>query len=140
MCPFIISCVYIIALMNRTTKKKTKCKKVFIWNIITFTIFITSDKLQGSLLADVAPIVITFLMSMFFLGRRGKSSEWRIPSTVETWVEDSVRLVLTKNPAFGLESHLGPVRHECLYRIAIRIIDTHKSYLDDNVGTQSAGC
>ena len=38
----------------------------------------------------------------------------------------------------GLESHLEPVRHERLYRIALRIIETHKPYHDDNVGTQSA--
>ena len=39
-------------------------KKVFIWNIMTFTKFLTSAKLQGSLLVDVAPIIITFLMSI----------------------------------------------------------------------------
>ena len=39
----------------------------------------------------------------------------------------------------GLESHFGPVRHEGLYRIALRIIDTHKPYHDDNVGVHSAG-
>ena len=38
-----------------------------------------------------------------------------------------------------LESHLGSVRHKWLYRIAPRIIETHKPYHDDNVGTQSAG-
>ena len=31
-------------------------------------------------------------------------------------------------------SHLGPVRHEWLYRIVPRIINTHKPYHDDNVG------
>ena len=101
------------------------------------------------------------------------------------WAENSVRLLLTKNPArsfnclfrrsssgvtrlwfactgasdeqmrpgrepltstrgvntrvlFGLESHLGPVRHEWFYRIAPKIIETHKPSHDDNVGTQSA--
>ena len=41
--------------------------------------------------------------------------------------------------SLGLVSHLGPVRHEWLYRIALRIIDIHKPYHDDNVGTQLAG-
>ena len=39
----------------------------------------------------------------------------------------------------GVESHLGPVRYEWLYRIAPQIIETLKLYHDDNVGTQSAG-
>ena len=38
-----------------------------------------------------------------------------------------------------LESHLGPVRYERLYRITPRITDTQKLYHDDNVETQSAG-
>ena len=124
--------------------------------------------------------------SIFFLSQQGKSSVWRIPPTVETWAEDSVRLLLTKNPAcscnypwcqvqgisfewfprlwqtfvpisgpsrvadtstsneqtrpgsepqpsahgvnprvpLGMASHFGPVRHEGLYRIAPRMIDT----------------
>ena len=39
----------------------------------------------------------------------------------------------------GLESCFGRVRHKWLYRIAPRIIETHKAYHDDNVGTLSAG-
>ena len=37
---------------------------------------------------------------------------------------------------FGLESHFRPVRHEWLYYIAPKIIDTLKPYHDNNVGTQ----
>ena len=46
-----------------------------------------------------------------------------------------------KNPrvTLGLESHFGPVRHEWLYRIAPKIIETHKPYHDDNVGGKSVG-
>ena len=136
-----------------------------------------------------------------------------MPPTVETWAEDSIRLLLTKNPACSCNClwcqdhgisferlprpwqtvgsrappmllttaqpflkgqgplpwlrcrwsaytdtsdeqtrpgsepltsargviHLGPVRHEWLYRIAPRITDIHKPYHNDNVGTQSAG-
>ena len=39
----------------------------------------------------------------------------------------------------GLESHLRLVRHEWLYRIAQRIIETHKLYHNDYVGSQLAG-
>ena len=39
----------------------------------------------------------------------------------------------------GLDSYLGPVNLEWLYHIAPRIIDAHKPYHDDNLGTQSAG-
>ena len=39
---------------------------------------------------------------------------------------------------FGLESHFGPLRYEWLYCKAPKIIETVKSYHDDNVGTQSA--
>ena len=39
----------------------------------------------------------------------------------------------------GLESHFEPARHEWLYRIAPKIIETLKSYHGGNVGTQSAG-
>ena len=39
----------------------------------------------------------------------------------------------------GLESHLGPVSHEWLDRIALKIIEMLKPYHDDNVGTKSAG-
>ena len=47
------------------------------------------------------------------------------------------RTALTPHVPLGLKSHLGPVRHE--YSIAPSIIETHKPYHDDNVGTQSAG-
>ena len=40
---------------------------------------------------------------------------------------------------FGLESHFGPVRHEWLYPKAPKIIESIKTYHDDNLGTLSAG-
>ena len=39
----------------------------------------------------------------------------------------------------SLASHLEPFRHEWIYRIAPMIIETHKPYHDENVGTQLAG-
>ena len=39
----------------------------------------------------------------------------------------------------GLEPQFGPVRHEWLYRIAPKIVETLKPYHDNNVRTQSAG-
>ena len=40
---------------------------------------------------------------------------------------------------FGLFSDFGPVRYEWLYRIAPRILETHKPYHYVNMGTQLAG-
>ena len=38
----------------------------------------------------------------------------------------------------GLKSHFGLVRHELLYRLALKITEKLKPYHDDKVGTQSA--
>ena len=70
----------------------------------------------------------------FFLGPEGKI------------IKDSARLLLTKNPTRSVSCpwcqvhciSFGPVRHECLYCKVLKIIETHKPYHDDNVGTQSA--
>ena len=57
-----------------------------------------------------------------------------------SWKRTSIgRAGLNPRGTLGLESHLGPVRRWWLYCIGPRIIETHKPYHDDNVGTQSAG-
>ena len=72
----------------------------------------------------------------FILGLRVKSSN----HASRTWCPRSrVNNAINPNAPLGLESHFGPVRHEWLYRIAPKIIETFKPYHDDNVGTQSAG-
>ena len=162
-----------------------------------------------------------FLYGFFFFGPGGEFVEWHLPPTVHTWAENSVRLLLTKNPAcscsypwcqvhgisferfprsdswpdialpilltpawpfvlnggsssegmpslvrctdtsdeqtrpgseprplgyganpcvpLALESHFEPITHEWLYRIAPKIIETHKPYHDDNVERDTDG-
>ena len=78
----------------------------------------------------------------------GPLPELRLPLFACTVTSDEqMRPGREPRPAYGvnprvlcsLESHFGPVSHEWLYRIARKIIETLKSYHDDNVRTQLVG-
>ena len=78
-----------------TPKKKMlillmrKCVYLLVW------LFILLSRSQRAML----------YLFLFFLGQRGKSSEWRVPPTACcTWAEDSVRLLLSKNSAGSFNS------------------------------------